>query len=497
MERMNRIMGLALAAVLAATMGTRAATVSGTVREGSLGGGGAQGAAVAGAKVVLISVAGGGGGGIQNRLDSTVTNAQGQYTFANATTGFRTLEASKAGYGNGIGFVNVANDTGRYTANINLPPAPRTGPGVVMGAVRRGSGTGPGISGANVVITRTLGGGGGGNQPDTVRTDARGNYRFDSVAAAAYTVRVTATGYQAGTDNVVVPAGDTAVADFELMPLNASGSAGGKVTKASDGSPIANAQVVLSRTGFVGVGGQADTVQTNALGVYSFDSVGVNSNYVVTVRASGFQTAVNQNVDVVLDVKTVADFALVAAGTDSANGSISGLVTDATHKALSGARVILARSQGGGGPGGAAVDTVMTDAQGRFTFPTVPEQNNYRLTVSLAGFQTATDNNVDVVGGQSAVANFVLVNASGIRSAGAAPARMSLARAEGGSLILEFPASVRDGRVSIFDMRGRRRFTAAIPAGATRMEIPRASGARYVVAEREGRVERFRFAGWR
>lgn len=488
MSRMQLISRFAAAGLLCAAMGAGAATVTGTVRTAGQGG-----TPVEGAKVVLIGLGGQGGGGVQTRLDSTTTNAQGQYTFANATTGFRQLLASKTGFQNGTGIANVANDTGRYTVNITLQAAPRTGPGKVMGTVRRGSDTGPAVAGATVVLTRSFGGGGGAG-PDTAKTDAQGKYAFDSVAAANYSLRVTATGYGAETGNVTVPAGDTATADFALMPLNAAGSIGGKVTKASDGSAVAGAQVILTRAGFGGGGGafRPDTVQTNAQGAYSFDSVGVQTNYVVTVKASGFQTAVNQNVDVALDAKAISDFALIAAGTDTANGSISGTVTDAAGKALQGARVILARG-GGGGQQGQPVDTVQTDAQGKFSFPSVPEQNNYRLTVSLTGYQTATDANVDVVGGQSAVANFALAGSSGIRAIAAGPERMRVRALAPGRLLLEVPASAASGRVILYDASGQRAFEGLLPAGASSLEIPSRGGMGYVVVEREGRMDRRAF----
>lgn len=488
--RINRVFGMVAGALLCAAMAAGAATVTGTVRTGGQGGQGGGGTPVEGAKVVLIGLGGQGGGGLQTRLDSTTTDAQGKYTFAKATTGFRQLQASKTGLANGNGATNVANDTGTYTVNINMPAAPRTGPGKVMGTVRRGSATGAPIAGATVVLARGFGGTGGA-QPDTLKTDAQGKYSFDSVAAAIYTVRVTMTGYQPGNDNVTVPAGDTAVSDFELMPLNAAGSVGGKVTKASDGSAVANAQVILSRGGGGQGGGmRPDTVQTNAQGVYSFDSVGVQTNYVVTVKAAGFQTAINQNVDVALDIKTAADFALIAAVADTTHGSITGTVTDAAHKALANARVILARTTGGGGQQGTPVDTVQTDAQGKFTFPSVTEGNNYRLTVSLTGYQTATDANVDVVAGQSAVANFALASSSGIRALAGSAQGMRLRALGAGRILLELPASAASGRVILYDAAGQRAFEGLLPAGATSMEIPSRGGMGYVVVERDGRMDR-------
>ncbi len=481
---MNRMIRFAFASLLCAAMGSMAATVSGTVRTGGgvIGGGG--GTPVPGAKVVLIGLGGTGGGAVQTRLDSVTTDAQGAYAFPKATTGFRRLVASKTGLSDGNGAANVANDTGHYTVNINMQEAPRTGPGKVMGTVRRGSATGAAVAGATVVLTRGFTG--GGNGADSAKTDAQGHYAFDSVAAGNVTLRVTATGYQAGNGNANVPAGDTATADFALMPLNAAGSITGKVTKASDGTPIAGAQVILSGQG--GRGGGADTATTNAQGVYSFDSVSVQTNHTLTAKATGFETSVNANVDVALDQHAVADFALVAAGTDPTHGNINGTVSDIGGKPLANARVILAR--GGGGQQGGAVDTVQTDAQGRFSFTGLTAQANYRLTVSLTGFQTGTDANLDVVAGQTAVSNFTLLSASGILSSGKTSAFPRIAARAAGRLTLAYPASATLGRLMLYDARGSLAFAGAVAAGSTSMEIPCGSGAGYVVIERDGRVDR-------
>lgn len=492
---------LGMTSVLLSMVWAGAATLNGTVRTG--GGAGTAGTPVEGAKIVLLSGGGGGGGG-QQRLDSAMTDAQGRYTFGNATVGFRQVLATKAGLQNGTASINILAATGTYTANITMAAPPDTTPGTVTGTVRRGSATGAPIANAQVILSRGFGGGGPGGggaafTPDTVATDAQGKYRFTGIPPQNnYSVRVTATGYLPSVNSDVDVAGGAVVtADFNLRPANASGSVTGKVTKASDGAAVGSAQVILSRAFGGGGGGGAgftpDTVLTNAQGQYSFDSVGALNNYVVTVKAAGFQTAVNANVDVVLDIATVANFSLLASGTDTARGTITGVVMSPGGQALANARVILSRPIGGGGGGaGTPLDTVQTDAQGKYTFQAVAALSNYRVTASLTGYQTGFDANVDVVAGQTAVANLTLAAVTAIpayRPASAGRSGLRLSVSPGGA-VLELMESPWAGRLTAYDALGGLVFTSPVPAGVTRMSLPGKAGVRFLVLERGGMVER-------
>jgi hypothetical protein len=450
--------------VLLGAYAAGAATLTGTVRAASNGGG--QGAVIADAKVVLMSTGGGGGG---TRLDSTTTNAQGQYSFDSVTTGFRTVVASKTGYNNGTAAAFIQQANGSYTANITM------------------TATGGGGGGNNGVVTGRPAGGGQGAYLDSARTNAQGQYRFDSVPAVNnYTLRATAAGFNAGTNNNVdVNENDTTLANFSLtaMPGPARpGSIAGTVRKAADNAVLAGANVVLSRNG-----NRIDSAKTDADGHYAFDSVAANTNYTVTVTATGFQTAANTDVDVIANQTSTVDFRMVASGPILTRGSIIGTVTDNAKKGVAKARVVLSRSGVGGGAG--PVDTVETDASGDYSFDSVAVLQNYIVTVTAAGFQTAVNNNVDVVAGQAVVADFILVPSVGVRADFAAAQGFRLASAKG-SLSVEFSASPWAGRISAYDLRGALAYSGAVPAGATRLSVPAKTGIRFLVLERGGMAER-------
>lgn len=375
-----------------------AATISGNVTTGA-----APGTPVAGAKVVLAIAGGGGGGGA--RLDSTTTGETGAYSFTTDSTGARQILVTADGYVNGSAMVNVTSDTGNYTADITINPPPP--PGSVAGKVSKASDSSA-LEGARVILSRFGGGGGGGFTPDTVLTDAEGLYAFDSIPAnTGYSLAVSLAGYQNMTRGSVRVASDSvSTQNFFLAPPPNPGSVAGKVSKASDSSALAGARVILSRSGGGGGGFTPDTVLTDAEGSYAFDSVPANTGYSLSVSLTGYVNMTRGSVRVASDSVSAQNFFLA---TPTPPGSISGKVTKAADDAaLAGARVILSRTGGGGG---FTPDTVLTDAEGAFGFDSVPNQNNFTLTVSAEGFATTVNNNVDVAGGLETKVDFALTAA--------------------------------------------------------------------------------------
>src|SRR4051812_13440081 len=94
--------------ILATVLVAQAATITGTITDRSVGD------PISGAKVVLISQNG--------PIDSTITDAKGNYTLDSATVGFRTIAAYKDGYQAGTGNINVTQANGTYSVNIALNP---------------------------------------------------------------------------------------------------------------------------------------------------------------------------------------------------------------------------------------------------------------------------------------------------------------------------------------------------------------------------------------
>src|SRR5262249_4626449 len=70
-----------------------------------------------------------------------------------------------------------------------------------------------------------------------------------------------------------------------------------------------------------------------------------------------------------------------ASAQESASSGIVGQVTDSTHGALPGATITVTNT------GTNAQRTAVTDAEGRFSIPSLPPAT-YRLRAELSGFQT-------------------------------------------------------------------------------------------------------------
>jgi len=351
---------------------------------------------------VVLAIGGGGGGA---RLDSTTTGETGAYTFTTDSTGTRQILVSAEGYVSGSAFVNIASDTGTYTANITInPPLP---PGSIAGKVSKASDSSA-LEGARVILSRFGGGGGGGFTPDTAVTDAEGAYAFDSIPVnSGYSLAVSLDGYQNMTRGSVRVASDSvSTQNFFLAPPPNPGSVAGKVSKASDSSALAGARVILSRGGGGGGGGfTPDTALTDAEGEYAFDSIPANTGYSLSVSFSGYVSINRGSVRVAPDSVSTQNFFL-ALPPDP--GSISGKVAkESDSSALAGARVILSRFGGGGG-GGFTPDTALTDAEGEYAFDSIPANTGYSLSVSLQGYVSTTRGSVRVASDSITNQNFFL-----------------------------------------------------------------------------------------
>jgi len=296
-----------------------------------------------------------------------------------------------------------------------------------------------------------------------------------------------------------VRAKDSTVADLALVPVNAVGSVSGKVVKASDGSAVAGAEVIMAiRAGGAGGTARADTVKAGSDGTYKLDSVPVGQAFTLTAKAEGFQSIASAGAALAFEEKRVVDLALIAAiADDTTHGSVAGLVTDTAHKALAGARVILAHSAAGAGDSSQSADTVTTNSSGRFEFPSITARTGYRLTISLAGYRNGTAN-VTVTVGQTSTANVTLLPSTAIRALSPESGGMRLIAGYQGRLILEMPAAALSAHVRAFDARGANLFAGSLTAGHTRMDIPWSAGKTgYVVVERGGEIHRLAVAAAR
>jgi PKD repeat protein len=123
----------------------------------------------------------------------TLTGVSPTYTFDTPGTYVVTLTVA-----------DPAGNTDTDTVTITVTPAV----GGVQGTVTNPSGGA--VAGATVRLMN------GTTEVDTTTTDADGDYDFQDVPPGSYTVRITAAGYESGSESVTVVAGQTATADVQL-----------------------------------------------------------------------------------------------------------------------------------------------------------------------------------------------------------------------------------------------------------------------------------------
>jgi hypothetical protein len=123
------------------------------------------------------------------------------------------------------------------------------------------------------------------SRSDTTGSD--GIYGFDSLAVGKYSINVTAAGFTAKTDSIVLTDTIPMTKNMELQPI-VYGSVSGIIRDTSaDSTPIPSAIVTLMRYSGMTVISKTDT--TDADGKYGFDSL-PTGNYTMTVTAAGFVT---------------------------------------------------------------------------------------------------------------------------------------------------------------------------------------------------------------
>lgn len=260
----------------------------------------------------------------------------------------------------------------------------------VTGKITSDSLSGAALTGAKVVIGPRF----GGAAIDSAVTLANGLYSFANVPTGNYSVTASKTGYvtkAANTTTTGAIAIDTV--NVFLMTVISGKIVGTVVSDSARGPALAGVQVILStRTGIGGAGTPIDTFTTLADGKYSFATV-ADGNYAVAVSKTGY-------------VAKTANTTVTGTATDSvptiflvpiAYGKVYGTVASDSSRgpALVGAKVVISTAGGIGGPG-APIDSMVTLADGKYSFLTLAA-GNYSVTVSKTGY-TAKSVNTAVVG---------------------------------------------------------------------------------------------------
>jgi hypothetical protein len=277
---------------------------------------------------------------------TTVTDANGNYSFANLPAGADyTVAPAKQNYTfapAGVSFSNLsANQAANFAASLNSY--------AISGRVMDGSNPL-----ANVTLSLT------GARTSSVVSDANGNYTFSNLTAGnTYTVTPSLANYTfAPSSRTFDNLSADQKADFggALKLYNL----GGRITVGTDG--LAGVTITLS-------GSRSGTTTTDANGSYTFADLPAGGNYVVTPTRSNYAFNPGSLPFNNLSANQTANFAATLN-----SYTLGGRIGNAAQTALAGVTVTLTGSQNA---------TTTTDASGNYSF-NVAAGGNYTVTPSLA-----------------------------------------------------------------------------------------------------------------
>ncbi|WP_179107331.1 carboxypeptidase regulatory-like domain-containing protein [Sediminibacillus massiliensis] len=313
-------------------------------------------------------------------ISSTMTNANGLYTFANVSPGNYTVEASRTNYATNTASVTATSGTST-TANISLAPLP----GSISGNVSNG---GP-ISNATVNLTSQEG-----VILASTTTNAAGNYTFASVTPGFYQVGVIAAGFQSQVRSVRVEPNQATVENFVLQ--GSPGAITGEIRDAMTNAVISNATVEL----LTPAGVFLTSTTSNAGGEYTFNNLSAGS---YLVRAS----AVNYAASLVSSTVITGSSTTTNIFLQQQQGSITGTVSDDDNQSpISDAVIQVINAQN------IVVATATTDASGEYTVEQL-YPGSYSLVFTANGYSNQT------LGAIVASNSTTVVNANLSRLAGA------------------------------------------------------------------------------
>ena len=357
---------LIAAVIVTAALSAHGATVKGIVKEGD-----STGSAIAQAIVTLGSF-----GGATKPLSDT-TDATGAFKFTNVLSGAYQLGAAKTGYQTQQTAVQISDSTATYSQNLFL--ISKNSRATISGIITNFS-TAAAISGALVVISRT-----GMETPlDTAVTGANGKYSFDSLAPGTYSIRVSATGYIAGSINVTITTASQGVT-IKLVAVT-YGKITGRVTADSLRGPVlGGANLVLSIRS-MGAYSIVDSAISNADGEYIFNKVQSGQSYAIAASLSGYVSAMANHANQTMGIDTV-DIPLAKIGVGTLLVTV---LKRSDSSAIAQAAVVAAQLATGAGSG--LIFSGQTASSGDVVFENfeVPTPTmGFRVTVSCANYVSA------------------------------------------------------------------------------------------------------------
>jgi hypothetical protein len=299
------------------------------------------GAALAGVTVTLSG----------SKSGTATTDAQGNFSFSITSEGSYTVTVSKTHFTFAPPSVTFVNPTSARAANFE-------------GTLNRHKITGrvvdknnAGLSGVIITLAGSLSG--------TMVTDAQGNYSLTNLLASGnYTLTASKANYTFSPASAPVnDLGADQTLNFTGTPVDYS--IAGRVT--SGGSGLAGVTVTLS-------GSKSGATTTDSTGAYSFNAP-AEGNYTVTPSKTHYTFAPAAATFAGLAGNQTADFSATVN-----RYNVSGRVADKNNAGVQDATVTLAGSQTG---------TATTDAQGNYTFASLPAGGNYTLTAARANYTFA------------------------------------------------------------------------------------------------------------
>jgi len=219
----------------------------------------------------------------------------------------------KPGYYSLNGSLNL---TAGEVAIFNFQMTPLAQPGTLRGKVFDAAANTP-IKGAVVFIS-------GG--PRTT-TDEQGVFTISDIVPGTHEVNISASGYQSQKYQIVISGSTTDMQTIFLSPVLTSTTVTGRVTDASTGNPISNADVAIVGTSIA--------AKTDSSGAYTLSGISL-MEFNLKASAAGYDTRFNgmytevygqYMIDIGLSRSQASNIEIIALGTDKETYSAKGSVT--------------------------------------------------------------------------------------------------------------------------------------------------------------------------
>ena len=304
-----------------------------------------------------------------SKTGTATTDAQGSFSFNITSEGSYTVTASKTHYTFAPPSLTFSNPTSARTASFDATLNRHKITGRVVDRNNAG------MAGVAVALTGSL--------SVNAVTDAQGNYSLTNLLASGnYTVVASKAHYSFSPAGVPVNdlgADQTLNFTGTLVDYNISGRV------LSQGTGLAGVTVTLS-------GSKSGTATTDSAGAYSF-SAPAEGSYTLTLSKTHYTFAPAGATFANLGGNQTADFDATLN-----RHTVSGRVLDKNNAGVQGATVTLSGTQTG---------TATTDAQGNYSFQSLPAGGSYTLAATRANYTFSPANiAVNDLGANSTANNF-------------------------------------------------------------------------------------------